>query len=112
MATLLEEQATLTRQNQITVPKRVRQILNLRGGQSRIAFIVAKNGTVRVVRAQSPVKQAEDDPELQPFLNMLAKDMREHPQRIKPLRPALLKKARDLVKGVEVDLNGPLIGED
>jgi hypothetical protein len=38
--------------------------------------------------------------------------MRERPQRIKPFRPALLKKARDLVKGVEVDLNGPLIGED
>ena len=112
MATLLKEQATLTRQNQLTVPKRVRQVLNLRGGQSRVIFIVEKNGTVRVVSAQSLVKHGEDDPDLQPFLNLLERDMRERPQRIKPFRPALLKKARDLVKGVKVDLNGHLIGED
>ena len=38
MAMILEAEANLTAQNQITIPAAVRKVLNLRGGQSRIKF--------------------------------------------------------------------------
>jgi len=48
---------------------------------------------------------------LQPLLARLETDLRENPQRIKPIQPQLVKQAQDLIKGVKVDLNGPLTSE-
>jgi hypothetical protein len=46
------------------------------------------------------------------FLNLLTRDIKENPQRIRPFPVDLLNRARSVVENVEVDLKGPLTGED
>jgi antitoxin PrlF len=112
MSMILEAEARLTAQNQITIPAPVRKILHLRGGESRVKFqILPEEGRVMVVRVDSDA-EAQEDPALEPFLELLRLDMSKHPRRIALFPSTLLKKARSLVKGVKTDLEGPLTGED
>lgn len=48
---------------------------------------------------------------LSEFLEFLAKDMREHPNRLKPVDELLLKRAEMLTADVEIDLDQPLLPE-
>jgi antitoxin PrlF len=111
MTPITEAEATLTTQNQITIPVSIRKVLQLRGGESRVKFQVTKEGKVLVVRVD-PSTPEDEDPALKPFLDLLTKDLREHPERISPFSPKLLKRARALVRDVKVDLDGPLTGDD
>ena len=112
MSMILEAEARLTAQNQITIPAPVRKILQLRGGESRVKFqILPEEGRVMVVRVESDA-EAQEDPSLEPFLELLRLDMSKHPRRIARFPSTLLKKVRSLVKGVKADLDGPLTGED
>ena len=111
MPTILEAEATLTAQNQITLPATIRKVLELEAGNNRIVFRVLDKGQVLVVRA-SPKAKREEDPALRPFLDLLEKDMARHPKRIAPIPAKLLARSRELTKGVKVDLNGPLTGQD
>jgi len=112
MIPVLEAEARLTTQNQITIPAVVRKALQLNGGQSRVKFqIRPEDGCVTVVRVE-PTAREEEDPALKPFLNLLTKDIREHPERIEPFPVALLDRIRTVVQGVDVDLDGPLTGEE
>jgi bifunctional DNA-binding transcriptional regulator/antitoxin component of YhaV-PrlF toxin-antitoxin module len=109
---ILEAEANLTAQNQITIPAAVRRVLDLRGGESRVGFqILPAEGRVLVFRAE-PKESEHEDPSLKPFLSLLAKDLREKPERIEPFPSKLLKKASSLVKGVAVNLDAPLTGKD
>ncbi|MCE0521646.1 MAG: type II toxin-antitoxin system PrlF family antitoxin [Methylacidiphilales bacterium] len=111
MAAIFEEEAPLTAHNQITIPASIRKILNLRGGKSRIMFHVLKDGEVLISRAE-PRSVDNEDPALRPFLDFLAKDVAQHPKRIVRLPSHLLTRARSVIKGVKLDLDGPLIGSD
>ena len=112
MTPILEAEARLTTQNQITIPAVIRKALRLRGGKSRVKFqVLPGDGRVLVARVDPPARE-EDDPALKPFLELLATDISENPKRIKPLPAALLGRVRSVVKGVEVDLDRPLTGED
>ena len=108
----LEAEAALTAQDQITVPATVRKTLDLRGGKSRVLFRYRPDEGIFVfMRAESSVGNTED-PALLPFLNLLEKDIQRSPARLAPFPTKLLKKACSLVKGMKVDLDGPLTGED
>ncbi len=112
MAIILEAEATLTSQNQITVPIPVRKALNLHGGKSRVRFqILPEEGKVLFLLAE-PKSQSNEDLALRPFLNLLAQDIENAPKKLTPFPSKLLKKARALTMGVSVDLDGPLTGED
>jgi len=112
MPSILEAQARLTSQNQITIPAVIRKALRLSGGKSTIKFqVLPGDGTVVVARVDSPGKDKED-PALGPFLRLLARDMKKHPERIKPFPLDLLKRINSAVEGVDVDLNAPLAGEE
>ena len=54
----------------------------------------------------------ESDPVVGKFPAFLARDMEAHPDQIRSLSRALLRRARSLVKGVKVDLDAPLPPED
>ena len=111
MGIVLEAEANLTAQNQITIPAPIRKALKLQGGQSRVKFqVLPEEGRVVILRVEAD--QEPDDPVLEPFLALLQTDMRVHPQRISAFPASLLDRARSLVDGVEVNLDGPLIGED
>jgi bifunctional DNA-binding transcriptional regulator/antitoxin component of YhaV-PrlF toxin-antitoxin module len=111
MAAMIEAEASLTSQNQITVPANVRKILGLQGGKSRVKFQVSPTGKVSFVRVGARAGKA-DDPALRPFLRLLAKDMEKVPARIKPFPIDLIERTRSAVAGVKVDLDGPLTGKD
>jgi antitoxin PrlF len=112
MTPILEAEASLTAQNQITIPAPIRKALKLRAGKSRVKFqVIPDEGKVLVVLV-GPSSREKEDPALKPFLNLLTRDIKENPQRIRPFPVDLLNRARSVVENVEVDLKGPLTGED
>jgi antitoxin PrlF len=64
---------------------------------------------VLLTRAEA---REESDPVVGKFLAFLARNMEVHPAQIRGISPALLRRARSLVKGVKVDLDAPLPLED
>lgn len=101
---ILEAESTLTDRYQTTVPEPVRRALHL-GKRDRLVFKVLDAETVVVTR-KSPA--SEEDPVLGQFLSFLARDMAAHPERIHPVTADLVTRAKELVHGIEVDLDAPL----
>lgn len=105
MAALLKEISTITAKGQTTVPKSVRQALDV-GQGDRIAFIVDENG-VTVERADT----VETDPVIDSFLGFLARDMETHPEAITGFPPALRSRIVNLTKGMKADPDASIDGE-
>ena len=104
MAAIIEV-STITAKGQTTVPKAVRQALGVASGD-RIAFRVDERG-VTVQRAGG----GEEDPALGPFLDFLARDIEQRPDRLKALTPALAARIAELTRGTKIDLDAPIEGE-
>jgi antitoxin PrlF len=102
MTAPVEHESTLTDRYQTTVPAAVRKALKL-GKRDKLVYRVRDNGEVVLARLDQ-----EEDPALGPFLALLERDMRDRPDVISPLDADLLERARELVSGVEVDLDAPL----
>jgi antitoxin PrlF len=104
MPAVRELESSLTDRYQTTVPGAVRRTLKL-GKRDRIRFKVQPDGAVLLSRAE-PVEAS--DPVVGEFLRFLASDMQSHPQRVKGLDAALVRRVRSLVKNVKIDLDAPL----
>lgn len=104
MPTTLQVESTLTDRYQTTVPVTVRRALRL-SKRDKIHYTVRPNGEVVLTRAATG---ENDDPALAPFLGFLARDMAEHPERLKAVYAGLVQRIQALVGGVEVDLDAPL----
>ena len=109
MTLLLEAESTLTDRYQTTVPETVRRALGL-GKRDRIHYVIRPSGEVVLSRAES--QQDGDDPVVGAFLEFLANDMAAHPERLRPVDPALLERIHTLTQGVEIDLDQPLSPDD
>ena len=105
MTKLLHAESTLTDRYQTTIPEPVRDLLHL-NKRDKIAYNIQNNGTVLISRAQ------EEDPVLNQFLSFLAHDIAHHPEHVHAIDPALLKRAQQLVSGVDVDLDAALDDKD
>lgn len=95
--------STLTQRYQTTVPEPVRRALRLR-----------KHDTLRyrVEGDRVYLERAEEaDPALGPFLDLLARDIATHPERLAGVPAALRARAEALTAGVEVDLDAALPDE-
>ena len=103
-----EAESKLTERYQTTVPEPVRKALKL-GKHDRLVYKI-KGGDVLLRRAED--KDDRDDPVLEPFLQLLARDVADHPGRLRAVDPALIERARALVAGLELDLDAPLSPED
>lgn len=99
MPAAIELESTLTDRYQTTVPDGVRRVLKL-GKRDRIRYLVQSDGSVLLQRADPT-----DDPVLGAFLDFLAQDIKDHPQRVSALDAGLAKRMRALGKGVAVDLD-------
>jgi len=108
MATELEAESTLTDRYQTTVPEVVRRALKL-SKRDKIHYAVRPGGEVVLSRA-APAD--DDDPVLGQFLDFLARDVAEHPERIQALDAGLARRLESLVGEVEVDLDARLPDED
>lgn len=78
-------------------------ILGIRRGDT-IAYELSGDQVV----LRRGAKDDAGDPALLGFLDLLERDIAAHPDRLKPVPEDLVHRARDLVHGVEVDLDAPL----
>lgn len=108
MPTLFVAESTLTDRYQTTVPESVRRALRLRK-RDRIQYTVRANGEVVLTRADAGT---DEDPVLGEFLGFLARDVADHPERLRALDADLVARLQGLVGGVEVDLDAPLAPDD
>lgn len=107
MAANLEVESTLTDRYQTTVPETVRRALRL-GKRDKIHYSIRPTGEVVLSRSG----KTEDDPAVGAFLNFLANDMAQNPERLQAIDPGLALHLQSLVAQVDVDLNAALPVED
>lgn len=96
MSVIVERISTVTSKGQTTVPKPVRDALGLESGD-RIAFRVGDAG-VTLHR----VDQEEDDPVIDAFLSLLARDMEQRPERLGALTQGIAERIAALTEGVAI----------
>lgn len=107
MAQLSEEVSKLTERYQTTVPTGVRKHLKL-GKGDRIRYCTEPNGRVYI----EALRNADDDPALGAFLDLIEADIKAHPERLKAFDGALRVRLAALIAGVEVDLDAALSPDD
>jgi len=95
--------SSLTDRYQTTIPKGVRDALGLRRGD-QIAYELSGD---QVVLRRSVGGDA-DDPALLGFLELLERDIAAHPERLQPVPAELVERARELVRGVDINLDAAL----
>jgi antitoxin PrlF len=100
-------QSTLTDRYQTTVPDPVRKALGLHK-RDKIRYTIQPDGKVWISRADQP----GSDPVLGEFLNFLARDLGNNPQRLQAVSADLVSQVQSLISGVDLDLDAPLLDED
>ena len=108
MTTSLQVESTLTDRYQTTVPETVRRALRL-GKRDKIRYTIRPNGEVVLSRAAT---ESRADPALAPFLGFLARDIAQHPERLKAVDADLVRRIHALLGHVEVDLDARLSADD
>ncbi|AOG09022.1 MAG: type II toxin-antitoxin system PrlF family antitoxin [Alphaproteobacteria bacterium] len=101
-----DEISKLTDRYQTTVPTGVRKQLQLRKGD-QIRYRTDASGRVYI-----EAMAEERDPALGSFLDLLERDVMDHPERLKPMEGALVQRIGALVGDIAVDLDAPLSPED
>lgn len=107
MAANFEAESTLTDRYQTTVPEPVRRALQL-GKRDKIHYRIRPDGEVVMTRAS----EETEDPVLGRFLGFLARDISDHPERLRQLDADFVHRVQTLVRDVEVDLDRPLSADD
>lgn len=105
VASILEIPATITERGQTTVPAAIRRMLAL-GKRDRVVFKGMPDGTVVISKLLLP--EDLSDPVLSGFLDFLERDIERSPQRLQPMPRELFERARNLIAGIEVDLDAAL----
>ena len=108
MPATLQVESTLTDRYQTTVPETVRRALRL-GKRDKISYTIRPGGEVVLTRAGAG---EGNDPGLAPFLGFLARDLAEHPERLRTIDASLAQRIQKLVGQIEVDLDAPLSADD
>ena len=94
----------VTAKAQTTLPSGVRKALGI-GPGDELAYIVEGNRAI-IVKATDE----EQDPVLGAFLDFLARDIEEHPDRLKAATPEWVERLRAITGGGPVDLDEPIVG--
>lgn len=108
MPATLDVESTLTDRYQTTVPETVRRALRL-GKRDKIHYSIRPGGEVVLTRAASP---EVDDPVLGQFLGFLARDIANHPERLRAVDAGLVQRLESLVGDLEIDLDAALSADD
>lgn len=108
MSATLETESTLTDRYQTTVPETVRRALRL-GKRDKIRYSIRGDGEVVLTRA---ARKGDPDPVLGAFLGFLARDIANHPERLRAVDAGLVRRIQPLVDKVPLDLDAPLSADD
>jgi antitoxin PrlF len=103
----LEVEATVTKRGQTTVPSAIRKVLKVTSAETRIVYRVMQDGSVLIAKKEGP-----GDPMIAEFLEFVAKDTRNNFGSLRPVTFEWLSGIRNLVEGVEVDLDAQLSEDD
>ena len=103
----LSSESTLTDRYQTTIPETVRKVLRLHK-RDKVRYNIQANGDVLISR----VDTEKNDPVLAEFLNLLASDLSDNPNRLTALDSNLANRAKSLVASISIDLDDPLSDED
>jgi hypothetical protein len=78
------------------------------------AHVIAPGHMLVTAETSSPEKTdpAETDPVMASFLAFMTQDMEDHPETIKPLSAARMRRIAELTKGIVVDLDEDLGDEE
>ena len=106
MNAILEAESTLTDRYQTTIPEPVRRALGLKK-RDAIRYVLLPDGQVRIARRP----EEGEDPAVSSFLSFLAQDI-GNGRAVARANSDLVAHIRQLVAGVEVDLDAPLDPED
>jgi antitoxin PrlF len=104
----LNVESTLTDCYQTTVPETVRCALRF-GKRDKIHDSIRPSGAVVLTCAEA---SDVDDPVLDQFLGVLARDFASHPERLRAVDAGLVERLQSLVGGIEVDLDAGLSADD
>jgi antitoxin PrlF len=106
MSAVVDELSRLTERYQTTVPSGVRRHLRL-GKGNQIRYSTDASGRVYIEAVRE-----EADPALGPFIDLLEKDLADHPQRLRAVDAALVERIGALVGDLDVDLDASLSPDD
>ncbi len=95
--------SAVTDRYQTTIPKGVRDALGIRRGDT---LVYELSGDQVVLRRQ--VAGSPEDPALLGFLDLLERDISAHPERLQAVPADLFERARELVRGIDIDLDTSL----
>lgn len=108
MSKPLEAESTLTDRYQTTVPETVRRALRLRK-RDKLHYVIRPEGEVVITRAGAA---DDEDPVLGQFLEFLARDIAQHPERLVAADTELVSRIDRLVGTASLDLDAPLSADD
>ncbi len=108
MTAILEAESKLTDRYQTTVPEPVRRALKL-GKRDRIHYTIRSDGEVVLTRAGGT---EDEDPAIGAFLNFLARDMADHPQRLQAVDTEFARRIQSLTADIDIDLGAALHPDD
>ncbi len=103
----LEDESTVTKRGQTTIPSAIRKVLKVTKDDDRIVYRVQRDGSVIISKKQGP-----EDPIVAEFLEFIANDTRNNFSSLRPVTPEWLSGVLKLVNGVEIDLDAPLSPDD
>ena len=103
----LHSHSKLTIRYQTTIPRVVREALNLEKND-KICYTVQPDGKVIIARAE----HVKEDPVLANFLTFLANDMSQNPKNVTAIKSDLRDRIRTLVPDDDIDLDSPLYDQD
>lgn len=104
----LQVESTLTDRYQTTVPEIVRLALRL-GKRDKIRFSIRPNGEVVLSRSDH---SEVDDPVLGAFLEFLARDLADHPERLEVVDQGFVDRIFSVAGDIDIDLDAPLSAKD
>jgi antitoxin PrlF len=97
----------VTARSQTTIPNGVRKALGIEPGD-RLEYVI--EGDQAVIRKAARLDDGDDDPALGAFLDLLERDIIEHPERLQPMTHEIAERIRRLTAGIEVDLDEEIEG--
>ena len=104
----LDAESTLTDRYQTTVPETVRRALGL-GKRDKIHYAIRPGNEVVLTRRDP---STDSDPVLAQFLDFLANDIVQHPERLQALDVGRVRQLQSLTRNNAGDLEAPLSPDD